>query len=126
MIAGKTSGNDGPTTVSSSRAPVPQLTGVENPGAGHGGWRDLGSAAAIARQKNDPRPPNVLSRAVVVRHDRFKPATPDWIILRSRIFLGSHPRVRQGSPGESRCQFGPLVNAPEHDHGNAVATKKPQ
>ena len=36
---------------------------------------DLGGAATVRRQQDDPRPPDVLLRAVPVRHDRLQTGT---------------------------------------------------
>ena len=66
-----------------------------------GRLHDLGSAATIGRQKNDFCPPNVLLRAVAVRHRRLKRtaiggAQSD---VRSLVHSSdSHVRGRQGIP----------------------------
>ena len=45
-------------------------------GLGHlGPAHDLGRAAARRRRQDDPRPPDVLLRAVPIRHDPLQPAT---------------------------------------------------
>jgi hypothetical protein len=50
--------------------PAPH-SGFAGPGAAH----DLGRAATVRRQQHDFRPPDMLLRAVSVRHDRVKFAT---------------------------------------------------
>ena len=50
--------------------PAPDA-GLGHPRPAH----DLGRAAAFGRRQDDPRPPDVLLRAVAVRHDRLQPDT---------------------------------------------------
>jgi hypothetical protein len=72
---------------------------------------DLGSAPAIGRQKNDLRSPDVLLRAVAVRHHRFKlaPVGSAQSDIPSLVHsLSSHARVRQGIP--KRIEMSDLVH----------------
>jgi hypothetical protein len=69
--------------------------GLGLPGRAH----DLGRAVAFGRQKNDFRPPNVLLRAVAVRHHRFNraPIGRAKSDVRSLVHpADSHRRVSRG------------------------------
>ena len=50
--------------------PAPDA-GLRHPGPAH----HRGGAAAVCGRQDDPRPPDVLLRAVAVRHDRLEPST---------------------------------------------------
>ena len=81
--------------------------GLGLPGRAH----DLGSAMALASQKNDLRPPNVLLRAVAVRHHRSQsaPVGRTQSDLRSRVH-SPHSHVRVSRRIHQRIEVLDLVH----------------
>src|SRR5215831_4857737 len=76
------------------------------------GTHDLGSATSLRRQENNLSSPNVLLRAVAVRHHRFEGAAVGGSKMEIRSFVhsgDSHMRVSRGNPRENRTvRLGPL------------------
>jgi hypothetical protein len=66
---------------------------------------DLGGAVAVRRGQDDPRPPDVLLRAVPVRHDRLQTGT----VLGGQLDLdpSAHPR----DVGMSAAEGNPPLDA---------------